>query len=80
MTVGEVLGYWERELASAAHTFAAQAEQVATWDAVLRRHYSSLSRATEDVHELRLGQKRLDNTLDAIEGHQRIMDDTLTVS
>lgn len=78
-TVGEVLAHWAEELAAQAGAFREQAEQVATWDAVLRRHLAALGRLAEDVRELKVGQKGLDGTLDAIEAHQRMMEGTLEV-
>lgn len=72
--------HWQEELAAQAATFREQSEQVATWDAVLRRHYGALGRLAEDVQALKSGQKGLDGQLDAIEAHQRMMEGTLEVS
>ena len=79
-TVGQIFAKWEADVSAQASQFQAQVEQVTIWDAVLRRHYAGLGRLAEDVNELKVGQKKLDGTLDAIEGHQRMMDDTLSVS
>lgn len=44
----------------------------------MRRQHGQLSRVAEDVNALKLGQRKLDASLDAIEAHQRTTDRTLT--
>lgn len=74
-----MLSHWKDEIAAQAEAFREQAEQVATWDSVLRRHYAALGRLAEDVGELKAGQRGLDGALDAIEANQRMMEGTLEV-
>lgn len=80
MAVGDVLKHWQTQIGSQVESFAKQADKIASWDKIVRLHTATLSRLSADVGELKGGQRALDAQLEAIEGHQRTMDETLSVS
>lgn len=65
-------------MVSQAAAFRDQSDRISTWDAKLRKSRLNLHQLISDVDALQYVQTRLDDDLDAVEGHQKDMERTLS--